>query len=50
MMVDRKLYCPPKPWAATVARLADGATGFGTWDGEATPTAVPEWITPSART
>jgi hypothetical protein len=33
MMVDRQLLVPAKPWAATVARLADGTTAFGTWDG-----------------
>lgn len=44
MMEDRKVLCPPKPWAATVAHLADGATGFGTWDGQAEPHWVPEWI------
>lgn len=26
-----QLYVPPKPYAATVALFADGATGFGTW-------------------
>ena len=25
------LYLPPKPWAATVAEMTDGATGFGSW-------------------
>jgi len=24
-------FLPPKPWAATVAELADGSVGFGTW-------------------
>lgn len=43
MMESRTLYAPPKPWGATVARLADGATGFGTWDG-ALKGPVPEWI------
>jgi hypothetical protein len=33
MMVDRKVYAPARPYAATVARLADGSTAFGTWDG-----------------
>jgi hypothetical protein len=33
MMVERKVYAPAKPWAATVARMRDGSTGFGTWDG-----------------
>jgi hypothetical protein len=31
MMADRVVYLPPKPFAATVAELADGSTGFGTW-------------------
>jgi len=44
MMEERRVYCPPKPWAATVARLADGATGFGTWDGNAKAGWTPEWI------
>ncbi len=43
MMEERTLYAPAKPWGATVARLADGATGFGTWDGELKGP-VPEWI------
>jgi hypothetical protein len=31
MMADKIVYLPPKPYGATVARLADGSTGFGTW-------------------
>jgi hypothetical protein len=31
MQVDGSVIVPPKPYAATVARTADGATGFGTW-------------------
>ncbi len=31
MMADGVVYLPPKPFAATVVRLADGSTGFGTW-------------------
>ena len=31
MMADGVVYLPPKPYAATVARLEDGSTGFGTW-------------------
>ena len=31
MMADGIVYLPPKPYAATVARLSDGSTGFGTW-------------------
>ncbi len=31
MMAERVLYLPPKPYAATVAELADGSTAFGTW-------------------
>ena len=44
MMVDRKVVIPAKPWAATVARLADGSTGFGTWDGKARHGWTPRWI------
>ncbi len=44
MMVKGKVFSPPKPWAATVARLADGSTGFGTWDGKAKFGWIPEWI------
>lgn len=33
MMQDGKVYLPPKPWAATVARLRGGRIGFGTWPG-----------------
>jgi len=31
MMADGVMYLPPKPYAATVAELADGSTAFGTW-------------------
>ena len=31
MMSDGVVYLPPKPYAATVAELSDGSTGFGTW-------------------
>jgi hypothetical protein len=31
MMANRVVYLPPKPFSATVAELADGSTGFGTW-------------------
>ncbi len=31
MMDDGAIVVPPKPFAATIARLDDGATGFGTW-------------------
>jgi hypothetical protein len=31
MMAERVVYLPPKPYAATVAKMADGTTGFGTW-------------------
>jgi hypothetical protein len=31
MMAERTLYLPPKPYAATIAKLEDGSTGFGTW-------------------
>ena len=36
MMADGALLVPPKPYAATIARLTDGTTGFGTWPGELT--------------
>ena len=44
MMLDRKLVIPAKPWAATVARLADGSTAMGTWDGAARYGWTPPWI------
>ena len=31
MLVDGKLHVPPRAYAATVARLDDGAVAFGTW-------------------
>ncbi len=31
MMADGIVYLPPKPYAATVAALRDGSTGFGEW-------------------
>jgi hypothetical protein len=31
MMAERVVYLPPKPYAATIALLDDGSTGFGTW-------------------
>ncbi len=31
MMGDGVIYLPPKPFAATVADLQDGSTGFGSW-------------------
>src|SRR5262249_14747549 len=31
MMSGGALLVPPKPYAATIARLDDGATGLGTW-------------------
>jgi hypothetical protein len=31
MMVERAVLVPPKPFAATIARLDDTTTGFGTW-------------------
>jgi hypothetical protein len=34
MMVDGVEYLPPKPFAATVAEMSDGSTGFGTWPRE----------------
>jgi hypothetical protein len=44
MMVDRKVYAPARPYAATVARLADGSTAFGTWDGKLPYGKHPGWI------
>lgn len=41
MMVDGHVYLPPKPFAATIATLRDGSTGFGTWP-EDTTTIPPE--------
>ncbi|HYO97483.1 MAG TPA: hypothetical protein VER33_23385 [Polyangiaceae bacterium] len=35
LMAERVLYLPPKPFAATVAKLANGSTGFGTWPEDA---------------
>jgi hypothetical protein len=34
IQVDRVLLVPPAPFAATVAKLADGSTGFGNWPRE----------------
>jgi hypothetical protein len=31
MMAEGTVYLPPKPYGATVAKLDDGSTGFGTW-------------------
>lgn len=31
MMAGRVAYLPPKPYGATVARLTDSSTGFGSW-------------------
>lgn len=31
MMAERTVYLPPKPYAATIALMNDGSTGFGTW-------------------
>ena len=42
MMGDGIVYLEPKPWAATVARLKDGSTGFGTWPQD-TKTIPPEF-------
>ncbi len=41
MMADGVVYLPPKPYAATVAVLRDGSTGFGSWPLETT---IPEQI------
>ncbi|AKF06873.1 hypothetical protein [Sandaracinus amylolyticus] len=31
MMAERRVYLPPKPWAATVAVFDDGTVGMGSW-------------------
>ncbi|MET0594209.1 MAG: hypothetical protein ABW133_16020, partial [Polyangiaceae bacterium] len=36
MMGDGIMYLPPKPYAATVAALRDGSTGFGEWPADDT--------------
>jgi hypothetical protein len=41
MMADGVVYLPPKPYAATVAALRDGSTGFGTWPLD---TSIPDTI------
>ncbi len=41
MMADGVVYLPPKPYAATVAVLRDGSTGFGSWPADTT---IPEPI------
>lgn len=41
MMADGTVYLPPKPYAATVMKMRDGSTGFGTWPNDAT---VPDQI------
>lgn len=41
MMADGVVYLPPKPYAATVAVLRDGTTGFGTWPED---TSIPEHV------
>lgn len=41
MMADGVVYLPPKPYAATVAVLRDGSTGFGSWPADTT---IPEQI------
>jgi hypothetical protein len=30
-IVDRRVFVPVQPWAATMVRFDDGAIGFGTW-------------------
>jgi hypothetical protein len=41
MMADGIVYLPPKPYAATVMKLRDGSTAFGSWPNDATvPDAV----------
>ncbi len=41
MMADGTVYLPPKPYAATVMKLRDGSTAFGSWPNDAT---VPDQI------
>jgi hypothetical protein len=41
MMGDGIMYLPPKPYAATVAALRDGSTGFGEWPVDDT---IPDFI------
>jgi hypothetical protein len=41
MMGDGVVYLPPKPYAATVAALRDGSTGFGAWPADDN---VPDFI------
>lgn len=36
MMGDGVVYLPPKPYAATVAVVADGSTAFGSWPNDPT--------------
>lgn len=36
MMAEGHVYLPPKPFAATIAVLRDGSTGFGTWPEDTT--------------
>lgn len=38
MMADGAVLVPPKPYAATIARLENGDTGFGTWPHDLTIT------------
>ncbi len=41
VVVDRRLYVPPLPGIGTVVATADGRTGFGTWEANAT---LPEHV------
>lgn len=41
MMADGVVYLPPKPFAATVMRLRDGSTAFGSWPRDTT---VPDQV------
>ncbi len=41
MMADGVVYLPPKPYAATVMRLRDGSTAFGSWPRDTT---VPDQV------
>jgi hypothetical protein len=41
MMADGVVYLPPKPYGATVMKMRDGSTAFGTWPNDAT---VPDGI------
>lgn len=41
IMIDGTVLVPPAPYSATIARLDDGNTGFGTWPADTT---IPEGL------